>query len=394
MADKRIWKRIWWTLFTRDRCVAVALGSTLLMNADDCDVEMIREEDFIEDDDPNHEIGQDPLHVQFFLQYVKLCKIMGLILLQQYSVASKTRGESAIDLTHSIMALTDWLRDCPVEVYWELPRHKFWSAVLKLNYYTTMFFLRRIHMPPATGRDTGEDWCSSQNIDLQPAAMITSIANTLAAHNELRYCPAFIVYSLFSALVMHARQMQSTAASVVQAAQDGMKTCMNAVRGISRVWLVAKVVYTLFEPILSSTVIQERTKKTPGKRHKNMNRDVDREVSQNSLETSRKRKYGEMKFEFYVSNGPPSQELYEKSHPPVLTRDLSMATPPISASGTRQSQDILMTTTSYFLQRRAAILTSSVSSVPAVSLDLYTVMENTPRLSESAIQPQQPSPER
>jgi len=78
-ADKRLWKRIWWTLFTRDRSVAVALGRPVHINTDDSDVEMVSEEDFIEDDSGEPpEFSADPLHVQFFLQYVKLCEIMDL----------------------------------------------------------------------------------------------------------------------------------------------------------------------------------------------------------------------------------------------------------------------------------------------------------------------------
>ena len=133
--DKRLWKRVWWTLFTRDRSVAVALGRPVSINTDDTDVEMISEEDFIEDDgDPNSEYAPDQIHVQFFLQYVKLCEIMGLVLSQQYSVASKARRTNAIDLTHSDMALADWLQNCPREVYWERSRHHFWSALLHSNY--------------------------------------------------------------------------------------------------------------------------------------------------------------------------------------------------------------------------------------------------------------------
>lgn len=133
--DKRLWKRVWWTLFTRDRSVAVALGRPVSINTDDTDVEMISEEDFIEDEgDMNSEYAPDTIHVQFFLQYVKLCEIMGLVLSQQYSVASKSRRTNAIDLTHSDMALADWLQNCPREVYWERSRHHFWSALLHSNY--------------------------------------------------------------------------------------------------------------------------------------------------------------------------------------------------------------------------------------------------------------------
>ena len=133
--DKRLWKRVWWSLFTRDRSVAVALGRPVSINTDDSDVEMITEEDFIEDEgDPHHDYQADTVHIQFFLQYVKLCEIMGLVLSQQYSVASKARRTNAIDLTHSDMALADWLQNCPREVYWERSRHHFWSALLHSNY--------------------------------------------------------------------------------------------------------------------------------------------------------------------------------------------------------------------------------------------------------------------
>ncbi|KAK0266337.1 Transcriptional activator of fatty acid utilization [Friedmanniomyces endolithicus] len=142
-ADKRLWKRIWWTLFTRDRSVAVALGRPTGINIEDSDVEMVSEDDFIDDEEPTgpganqarpSEFLPDPIHVQFFLNYVKLCEIMGLVLAQQYSVASKSRRNNAIDLTHSDMALADWLQNCPPEVRWEPQRHHFWSALLHANY--------------------------------------------------------------------------------------------------------------------------------------------------------------------------------------------------------------------------------------------------------------------
>ena len=134
-ADKRLWKRIWWTLFTRDRSVAVALGRPVSISIEDSDVEMVSEDDFI-DDEPDRpaEYPPDHIHVQFFLQYVKLCEIMGLVLAQQYSVASKYRRNNALDLTHSDMALADWLQNCPPEVRWEPQRHHFWSALLHSNY--------------------------------------------------------------------------------------------------------------------------------------------------------------------------------------------------------------------------------------------------------------------
>lgn len=133
-SDKRLWKRIWWTLFSRDRSVAVALGRPVAINPEDSDVEMITEDDFVEDEpDRAAEYPPDPVHVHFFINYVKLCEIMGLVLSQQYSVASKFR-RNALDLTHSDMALADWLQNCPPDVQWDKSRHHFWAALLHANY--------------------------------------------------------------------------------------------------------------------------------------------------------------------------------------------------------------------------------------------------------------------
>lgn len=137
-ADKRIWKRIWWTLFTRDRSVAVALGRPVHINTDDSDVEMICEEDFNEDE-PGVPMDFPPnlLHIKFFLHYVKLCDIMGLVLSQQYSVAIRVRRQHRIDLTHSDMALADWMINLPDEMRYHMNdarKQNFWAALLHTTY--------------------------------------------------------------------------------------------------------------------------------------------------------------------------------------------------------------------------------------------------------------------
>lgn len=116
--------------------MAVALGRPCCINIEDSDVEMVSEDDFIDDEpDRPSEYPPDPVHVQFFLNYVKLCEIMGLVLSQQYSVKSRhPNGPNAIDLTHSDFALADWLQNCPAEVTWDPQRHHFWSALLHSNY--------------------------------------------------------------------------------------------------------------------------------------------------------------------------------------------------------------------------------------------------------------------
>lgn len=278
-ADKRLWKRIWWTLFTRDRMVAVALGRPVHINTDDSDVEMMSEDDFLEDDEPGlpAEYPPDRLHVQFFLHHVKLCEIMGLVLSQQYSVASKARRQHQIDLVHSDLALADWMLHVPPEMRYHIEdksRQNFWAALLHSTYYTTLCLLHRAHMPPSTTGAGSTNYYTavdetypSRNIAFKAATAITSIIDNLIGHDQLRYCPAFVVYSLFSALIMHVYQTRSTSPSVVAESKERMRKCMLALKEVSRIWIVAKMVYTLFESILGNKHLEERLQKSAGRRH-------------------------------------------------------------------------------------------------------------------------------
>ncbi|KAM5370533.1 hypothetical protein ACJZ2D_008466 [Fusarium nematophilum] len=389
-SDKRLWKRIWWTLFTRDRSVAVALGRPVHINLDDSDVEMLTEDDFIEDEsDRASEYPPDPIHVQFFLQYVKLCEIMGLVLSQQYSVASKGRQRNAIDLTHSDMALADWLQNCPKIVYWEMPRHHFWSALLHSNYYTTLCLLHRAHMPPGgTSRFPDPSPYPSRNIAFQAAAMITSIVENLAAHDQLRYCPAFVVYSLFSALIMHVYQMRSPVPSIQQVTQDRLRSCMSAMKEISKVWLVGKMVYALFESIIGNKVLEERLQKAEGKRHRKLRQSLSQLEQQSRQAEAPKRKYDEMAIDF-GTNTPQPQESYERSRPQtpsaVKTETASsMHPPPVTSPNARQSAaDTFMGGTNSRPQTRPATPFNPSFSVPPTPPDLYLVTRNSPNLSQS-----------
>ncbi|THX16270.1 hypothetical protein D6D13_01926 [Aureobasidium pullulans] len=398
--DKRLWKRIWWTLFTRDRSVAVALGRPCGINIEDSDVEMICEDDFIEDEaEQSAEYPPDPIHIQFFLNYVKLCEIMGLVLSQNYSVASQRRGRNnAIDLTHCDMALADWLQNCPKEVYWEKNRHHFWSALLHSNYYTTLCLLHRAHMPPAgaspemnRSNSLPEELAyPSKNIAYQAAGMITSIVEALTNHNELRFTPAFIVYSLFSALIMHVYQMRSSNQSIVHTTQQRLTTCMNALKDVSRVWLVAKMVHTLFDSILGNKVLEERLQKAAGKRHaKPKNMHPMKNPLSRSNSDQQKRKFDEMEFGYH--GGPPAAQMsYERSRPqsPVNpARD----PPPMSGLGNNASpslrQDAFMGTSRTNTRPTTPFNTYSYPGTPP---DLFLHTRTSPNISQDLWQNYQP----
>jgi len=246
-------------------------------------------------------------------------------------------------------------------------------------------------MPPATTQSSyrADDMAyPSRTIAFQAAGMITSIIENLQAHGELRFTPAFIVYSLFSALIMHVYQMRSSVPSVVAASQERINVCMNALKEVSKVWLVAKMVHTLFESILGNKVLEERLQKAAGKRHQKSKPNI---VHIGRKEDQPKRKYDEMDINF--PGGPPAAQVsYERSRPqtPAVTpsRDLPPGSgqnvaPPQSSPNLRQASENFMTGGNSRGNTRPTSPFNVGYSVPATPPDLFLVTRNSPPISQS-----------
>lgn len=131
--------------------------------------------------------------------------------------------------------------------------------------------------------------------------------------------------------------MRSSVPSVVAASQERINVCMTALKEVSKVWLVAKMVHTLFESILGNKVLEERLQKATGRKVQRGGRRGSKETPTNgannlntngnthqplappppsNIQAGNKRKYDEIDLGFSV--GPPAPQVsYERSRPPT-----------------------------------------------------------------------------
>jgi hypothetical protein len=234
----------------------------------------------------------------------------------------------------------------------------------------------------------------SRNIAYQAAAMITTIIENLRTHQELRFTPAFIVYSLFSALIMHVYQMRSSDRNVVEATERRLEVCMDALKEVSKVWLVAKMVHTLFESILGNKHLEERLQKAAGKRHQR-NKPSAVPPPPRPVQDPHKRKFEEMDLGF--TNGTPAQQVsYERSRPqtPAVTpsRDLPQSQMPQMTAGsphmTRQNNDAFMGPSRSGTRPTTPFNPSY--SYPGTPPELFLVTRNSPNISQDLWQNFQP----
>ena len=202
---------------------------------------------------------------------------------------------------------------------------------------------------------------------------------------------------------MHVYQMRSSNASIVSATQERMQVCMDALKEVSKVWLVAKMVHTLFLSILGNKVLEERLQKAAGKRHKKQRIDPPQQPATHSPPRTR---FDDMALN-YTSGPPAPQVSFERSRPqtPAVTpsRDMgqsnvsSSMAPTSNLSPTMRTHDAFLgNTTNSRNNTRPTTPFNASYSMPDTPPDLYLVTRNSPTISQSLwenFQPDQLFPE-
>ena len=106
--------------------MAAAYGRPISIDADLTNVDTITQDDFIEGE--GHQ--PDSVQVQFFIQYVKLCELMDLVVGRRRRAGSLTEPEFA----QWDIRLSQWMIQCPEKMHWSQSHYSFWPAILHSIY--------------------------------------------------------------------------------------------------------------------------------------------------------------------------------------------------------------------------------------------------------------------
>jgi hypothetical protein len=114
--DQRLWRRIWWALYTEDKHASAALGRPVHTRLQQCDVEPLSEADFDEDALSPMEMAvfgcPQREHMLYMMHLSELSRIVERII-----ESSSTRRSGAIDrmaaLRECEAALSNWYKGLP-----------------------------------------------------------------------------------------------------------------------------------------------------------------------------------------------------------------------------------------------------------------------------------------
>ncbi|KAF5012924.1 hypothetical protein FDECE_1035 [Fusarium decemcellulare] len=182
-----IWKRIWWSIYDRDRHAAAALGCPCRIRDEDCDIEPLSESDLLVDSNVDEGLlpVQEPYHVAYFLEISRLSVILGHIVIGEFS--PHRPALEIFDPASSLQKLRSWRSGLPkvflVDSCDKPTDGPFWASMLDASYQNALILLFR---PKAADCQTFPE--AEREIQARKAAdAITRTAEDLLAAETMHY---------------------------------------------------------------------------------------------------------------------------------------------------------------------------------------------------------------
>lgn len=296
---QKLWKRIWWSCFMRDRLIALGMRRPTRIKDEDFDVPMLDENDFeiepladeIQIIGPECTLVRDVLMQQelalMCVAKAKLCLCISRMLKAQYSVLirDKSRAENT---TNSTMMLfpnkqfdnVDGVNSCDLELMaWaqslpaccqyrplstlDLKNGRATIAVqrnlLHMVYYTTISALHRPQFLPSSPTHAPQTSAQVQDISRtrvrEAAAQITRMVAELHALRLEKYLPTTGVTVILPAMIIHLLEMKNPMPQPREMAMRGFKQCMKVMERLRDIYAAADYAVAFLDAALRKAAI-------------------------------------------------------------------------------------------------------------------------------------------
>ncbi|KKY23987.1 putative c6 transcription factor [Diplodia seriata] len=261
----KLWKRIWWSTYMRDRLIALGMRRPTRIKDEDYDVPLLTLDDF--------EIAAVPDSISCIpadcvvardvalqrqlaiccIQKAKLCLCISHVLSKQYCVLNNNQGllndrttmmllpkkldPQKSDVKHCDVELKKWKEELPEEAKYEeassgnrsIDLHK---SLLHMVFYTTLSALHRPQVLPSgpvdgcPEQDANGVLESSRRHVRTAATAITGIAQKLDSLDLVRFLPTTGVTVLLPAIIIHLLDIKSPDEETRRSSLRGFCQCM------------------------------------------------------------------------------------------------------------------------------------------------------------------------
>lgn len=241
-ADK-LRRRMWWSIYTRERQCAAALGLPNRFRDEDCDVGVLTKADFesaFHPSTPPHKVDE---YVSYSIGMCHLSKTLGQICHCGY-LPSKVLSSS--DRNRMREELIQWKEKLPRVMQlsnsdFDAPP-SFYANMLHLSYNNLLILLYRAGYIGGPGSSEVDG-----TVALQAASRNSRIVEDMLPEGDLRHAHVHVITNLFNTLCVHTFCLREAKKGTAKAiAEYRAKLCLIGLQELQKTWEVQNWVLQLF----------------------------------------------------------------------------------------------------------------------------------------------------
>ncbi|KAL7797415.1 N-terminal binuclear Zn cluster-containing/DNA binding domain-containing protein [Trichoderma ceciliae] len=249
----RMRRRIWWSIYVRERQAAASLGLPSRIRDEDCDIEPLDPLDLeSENGCVDSPFGQcRPEHVTYAIKMVEIAKLLGRIIDLHFVPGHASLPLTSPDALQGLnMSLEAWMASLPEHMKYspEEGTDSVWACLLHLAYNHLKILIHRNSFLRLESSTPGSQ------IVLKAACRISRIAEDMSTQGTLRYGQMHLITSIFSALCIHTITIRRGTGFTRRLAEHRAETCLLCLKEVQKYWRININILDIFLQYLDRSI--------------------------------------------------------------------------------------------------------------------------------------------
>lgn len=256
---KRLYKRIWWSLFSSDTLFSFIMGRPWAIDCiNKSDVPMITARDLR--DDINDSSSDESIETVFFIQRLKLVLCLRKICEScSRIIHSPNKSFEVLSsyLDQCDQMMRDWIEQLPTTALFRInsPSNNAFNATLSLEYYSALLLLHRVHILVNTSANNCRNY-PSWGIVFKAAHMVAVISRYIMKNKLVSFTQNIIPFAMNISGLMMIYHLYNKDKTVHQLAKDDIETFLSLLYEASVDWPSTHMTYYSLKSIYESKAKQ------------------------------------------------------------------------------------------------------------------------------------------
>ncbi|KAG7813311.1 hypothetical protein KL921_000857 [Ogataea angusta] len=243
--EKRMYKRLFWCLFIKDRLIGLGFGRPFMLSLEDCDVKTLNDDDLLDSDLTAEERS-------YFTSFIGFALLVGNVVTEQAKMNQLVEsGKSPLFIIRDCdTLLMNWLATVPYHLKFKIDdpsTQSLLSGILTSQYYTLLTLVHKANIHRGMGQ-VYPSWA----ISFQASQMIKLIADSLINKGFAFHVAMITHNTLFAPAIIMLYHLKNEDEQIARISKQFFLKILDVWKHVSIKWPTCRQMWFIFDKLYHS----------------------------------------------------------------------------------------------------------------------------------------------